>query len=782
MMYYTEITSVPIPRSDSRCSIAADLAARIREPGETVELRLHRDGGMTRCFIGTETEQLRHQLLLHLGTGSCGFRVMDQIPAAGSASRLFAREVRSRYLLNPGSAPVHAYLPTRLQTDPNRAGALFVALAAMPDGCGISFFFRRAGELPMDTATHLHRMLPAEGTLPYDLLAAADLYDAAGCVYGAGSGGELLASEICYAFRGLASRLIQPQPVGKQLLELARCDTLPGPMKLLSRVFLAEELEILSNLSPSAGIHGLPLNKDTLFGTPAPFSAVDGQVFRLGFRANGQPCDISLFQLRRGIGLFAAPGFGKGNCIFSLAKQLHSAGVPMLLIESAKQEQHHLRKIAPELRCWQPRSGEYVLNPFALPPGITVKEYRSSLLQMLRTCFKLDGPLEELFSDTLNRCFARYRYTDESTDQSPGVSPFGMSEFMEEYARLMDEDGYSRRTQQDIKTAGLTRLKTLFNQDRDVFDTVSSIPVSQLLAGENLLQLNCLPTTESKQLFASMLLLSIGATLRLRGTHCSDRPLKLVIIMDESHNLLQPALDSQGKHYPFAEDFGRMILELRSLGIGFVVADQSADNLPDAISNVCATKIFLGGSIYSGITTHRDYLHADDTALRHLYLMGPGEGCYSTDMMPAAQYFWTPNLIDHFGLDEDYPRRNSYLEANPRITQETFRECAVCPGKGRCSYTQKTDSRRVASVLMQDQAGELTRALALPDKSQRDGRVSAVLSHILTAIEQECTDEVRRCCTLLQFIREYNRTYPGAMNPEVTLNSARKFWAAANTK
>lgn len=116
---------------------------------------------------------------------------------------------------------------------------------------------------------------------------------------------------------------------------------------------------------------------------------------------------------------------------------------------------------------------------------------------------------------------------------SPGTVPFGLHEFMLEFNRLLDQNGYSGKTMADIKSAGHTRMRALLDANPDVYDTaVQPIPITELLNGENLLQLNCLTTIEAKQMFATMILISLAAYLRINAKHSSR--LQLVIILDDT--------------------------------------------------------------------------------------------------------------------------------------------------------------------------------------------------------------------------------------------------------
>ena len=278
-------------------------------------------------------------------------------------------------------------------------------------------------------------------------------------------------------------------------------------------------------------------------------------------------------------------------------------------------------------------------------------------------------------------------------------------------------------------------------------------------------------------MFASMLLLFISTWLRLRGTHCADRPVKLAIILDESHNLLQPATDSQGRVFSFARDFSNMLLELRSQGVAILLADQNSANIPREITDVCATKVFMGHSASCGIADTLPDTAADDTALEHLYLMGPGEGCVFTHGMPHAEYFSSPNVIGKFHLEKPCPRQNQFLERNPRFSLETFCECRSCHARGTCTQADKTAARRTASVLYQRYGSSLG-ALVKKGSGKEIGKV---MIQVLGDIDKAHTGP-RRICTVIQFVREFNREFPGALDLKLVLHNAQNIWSALNAK
>lgn len=769
---WLRILRVPLLREAVPSPVAA--AAELLPDGARMALRWSREKGETVCWWGFETSQARACGEMLLTAGGYLFRPGTPPPAA-PASLALRRCVQTRTLTFSGS-PARAALPAAvLPPSPPGGEALFTLLERMEDGCGLMFLLRRSAGLDPRTAAQLPRLSPEENPVASALACRPQLYELAGCVFGSAAG--LLGSAACAAFPSLTAEAIPASFSGSDLFAAAPCAGVPAHLRSLCRTFSAEELGALTDLTLSAGRYGLPVNKDTIPG-PLPALRQQGDLI-LGTSECGRQVTVYRDSLTRGLFLGGAPGSGKGNLLFSLAFQLGRAGVPFLLIESAKEELHHLGKALPDLHTWRPAGGGYVLDPFSLPPGVTVGAYRPALLQMLRVAFRLDGPLEELFSDALNRCFSLNGFRDDSTADSPGVTPFGMNEFIEAYNALLLSRGYSEKTRSDMRTAGVVRLNSLFNQSRAVFDTVASVPVSQLAAGQNLLELAPLTTIESKQLFATMLLISLGTWMRLRLQHAGGR-LKLVILMDEAHNLLCDAQRTTGEPYSFPADFAALMLELRSVGVGFVIADQSAENIPPVLFQVCDSKVFLGAGRFSGIADHREELKLDAPALDSLHLLRPGEGLFKCSALERSLFFRSENLIDRFRLSEPCPRRNRYLAEHPRLTVETFRECAVCPARGLCTPADKAQGRAISDRLLAIWQGPFRRSLALPgdsgkDRDQRTRQLTALLAGLLTESGRlSSTGSAGWYCGLIQFVRSFNREAEIKLNLENILHNAGK--------
>jgi len=331
----------------------------------------------------------------------------------------------------------------------------------------------------------------------------------------------------------------------------------------LSKVLIETELKAILPLLTLLNRYIKTRNIDTLNSTrSAERPEIDTTVtktIQFGSTFNNHPILIPLKTLRQNVFIAGAPGTGKGNLLINIAEQLYKENVHFLIIESAKKELHHLRKLIPELQVWRPEPGQFVLNPFALPEDLTKLEYGDSLQTIIKTCFDIStegSALKSLFPEALDNCFMDFNFSSESTWDNNFEGRFGINEFITEFNELMRYQGY-KRNKEDITQAGLNRAKALISTQKSyLYDTINTIPVKWLLSGFSVLQLEPhLGSIESKQLFVTILLIQINAWLRFRFRNPDDKDLNLVIIIDESHNVLRNIQNPNGGTFSFVEDF-----------------------------------------------------------------------------------------------------------------------------------------------------------------------------------------------------------------------------------
>lgn len=773
-MEWLKINAVPLEREKT---VPLALQELLPPGGGALHLRWYAENGQTACMLGLPDALTLQQAKLRLQLAGY-LAVPAPAPRPETAQQLLRRTTQSRYERVGEHAARRLTLPEHFLAAGSMEPLLW-RLCNLP-GCAVHCILRRSPGLGDSLARQLQEKGGPPESLPAALLAAPVLYEAVLAVTGDSTG--LLAAELAAAFGEALTAEPCEAVVGEGLFSRLTCAGVQPLCRPLCFTYTGPEADLLLALTCGAGQLGLPLNKDTLPGPPAPYYKTEGELV-LGKSCAGTPVCLPLDALPKGSLILGAPGSGKGNSLIGLSVQLAKYHVPTLIIESAKEEMHHLAKAGLKLNTWRPIAGEYLFNPFSMPPGITLGEYRSALLQTLRSAFRMEGPLEQLFRSALDRCFCLHGFTDDSTIDSPGVEPFGLSEVMEAFSEELLQQGYSPKTEADMRTAGLVRLMALFNQSSAVYDTVRSVPVSELTReGLNLIQLAKLTSVEDKQSFATLLLISLSCWMRLNMKHSGGQT-KLVVMLDEAHNLLTDCAkdaDAAGGSYSFAREMANLILELRSVGVAFIIADQSSRNIPDVMFEVCQNKIFMGPSEASGIMLHAAEMKLDDAALQNLWRVEPGQGFYRRPEMPQAVYFAAPNLIDMLHIETPCVRTNTFLELHPRFTVESFAQCVGCPAKGQCQLADKTAARALSGRLLALWKAQFNRALCLPvqtedERKARSRQLSALLQGLLLdAKAQSHGSRNIFFCGVVQFVRGFNREARVKLSVEKMLGYAQK--------
>lgn len=462
--------------------------------------------------------------------------------------------------------------------------------------------------------------------------------------------------------------------------------------ELSSSITEVEMLDLVRIIELLSG-YGIKNNIDTLSSprrTVRP--TVNSQIqksIEIGKTLNEyESIHIPLKVLRQNMFIAGAPGTGKGNLLFNIANQLYKHEVSFLFIESAKKELHHLRKLIPELQVWRPIPGEFALNPFSIPEGMTYEEYKDDLEKILHICFEIDvegGALQHILPDVLEKCFHIRKYNDDYMWSNIRAKQFGISEFITVFQEVMKSQQYSSDVGPNILQAGINRTKRML---KPIFDSINSIPMEKLTSGYNVLQLDYLSSMENKQFIASILLIQINAWLRKNMSNEGNNDLNLVICIDESHNLFKEANYSVGSKLTFSNDMEINMLQHRSSGIGYIISDQRVGDLPKSIIESCATKVFLGYNLNSGIREYLTELQMEESDLQQLYQFTVGKGILHSPGFERGLPFYTKDLITDLRVTSNYEAHNSFCEES-KTTVATFYECKNCPHRNNCKIEEK---------------------------------------------------------------------------------------------
>ena len=308
------------------------------------------------------------------------------------------------------------------------------------------------------------------------------------------------------------------------------------------------------------------------------------------------PARIPLSQLNKHLFVAGVTGSGKTTTLVEILCQLTEQDIPFLIIEPSKREYRGLiahPDLCRRLRiytCGDDDLSPLKLNPFEFDRGrVRLDEH----LGMLEACFKgalpLFSPLTEILLQTLQQAYLD-RGWDEMDDDRRAPFP-AMRDLLGALDRVLDDFQYSDRIALDLRTAARVRLASLTQRAVGrVFDSAVALPpVEELLAHPTLIELDKL-SQEHANLVTLFLLQAINRHLRVNPD--AGGGLRHVLVIEEAHNIVGThgtVSGGENSADPRAEAAAfmvKMLAEVRALGMGIIIADQTpAAVAPEVLKN-----------------------------------------------------------------------------------------------------------------------------------------------------------------------------------------------------
>ena len=290
---------------------------------------------------------------------------------------------------------------------------------------------------------------------------------------------------------------------------------------------------------------------------------------------------FNLKDLTRHMMVVGTPGSGKSTFLVGLMDRLwKNHHIPFLVIEPAKNEYRSLIDSIPDLQIFSPGKNNvapYIINPFIPPKKVSLEIYKSIVKSAFSVAFEMWTPLDQLFDETLNICYSDCGWLDETTIED-GRRCFTLSDFIETYREVVNSKGYTGEYKKQIETAGVMRLNGLLEQNVNIFDNQNTVSIEDVLSKPTVIELSNIKEIKQKAFIIGLLLNNIYAYVEANLNN--DGELKNVILLEEAHVLLSGdniASTSEGETANSAavKLLANMLAEIRSRGVGIVVADQS---------------------------------------------------------------------------------------------------------------------------------------------------------------------------------------------------------------
>lgn len=467
-------------------------------------------------------------------------------------------------------------------------------------------------------------------------------------------------------------------------------------------------------------------------------NAGDIEIGTLKSSANGDKIGISLKDLAKHMLVVGTPGSGKTTFSVSLLDRLwKDHGIPFLVIEPAKNEYRALVQSIPDLQVFTPGKNfisPFVFNPFVPPKNVKLETYKSTLKTAFAAAVSMSTPLDKIFEESINNCYSDFRWLDTYTSDDKG-NVFSITDFIKCFQETFDEIGYTGDAK-NIGRAGVVRLNSLVN----LFDNYYSIPIEDLLKKPTIIELAAIENSDQKALIISLLLLSILAYVN--SNYVGEGGLKNVILLEEAHVLLDADTNAgQGDANPSAIAQGlvkRMLAEIRSYGVGLVIADQSPRKVSTDV--VGLTDIKLAFRLVEAMDKQilADSANMDDVQIKRLAKLKPGEAFFFFNKLDEPEEVKTEdyrlqNNISITLSDEGIKELSTYWNEKA----DKLRPYPECPYVKYCGKTCDYGRRMLAKEVARRIFKKYFRA-----DSKDFELVREVIPKLRGLVRQELNDEV----------------------------------------
>ena len=427
----------------------------------------------------------------------------------------------------------------------------------------------------------------------------------------------------------------------------------------------------------------------------------DLSVGALKSSSHGDPIGISLEDLTKHMLIVGTPGSGKTTFSVSLLDRLwKDHHIPFLVIEPAKNEYRALVQSIPDLQVFTPGKNfisPFVYNPFLPPKNVKLETYKSTLKTAFAAAVSMSTPLDKIFEETVSNCYSDFHWLDTYTSDDKGKI-FNISDFIKCFEETFNAIGYTGDAR-NIGHAGLVRLQSLVT----LFDNYYSIPIEDLLTKPTVIELTAIENSDQKALIISLLLLSILAYVN--SNYIGEGRLRNVILLEEAHVLLDADTNAgQGEANPSAIAQGlvkRMLAEIRSYGVGIVIADQSPRKVTTDV--VALTDIKLAFRLVEA--TDKQILagssNMNEAQVERLAKLKPGEAFLFFGKLDEPEEIKTEDyrLANNISItlsDEGIQSLSTYWDEKKNKLRP-YPECAYCQycAEG-CAYEKRILARDIA--------------------------------------------------------------------------------------
>lgn len=364
------------------------------------------------------------------------------------------------------------------------------------------------------------------------------------------------------------------------------------------------ELAIQMSL-PRKSVPGFPVSEHADFGKEIVSPHHDpedslciGHIFNMG-KTTSTPACLSRDSLTMHTFITGSTGAGKSNTIYEIINQLRN-DVPFMVIEPAKGEYKHIFGQFPDVTVYGTNNKKYTsllrLNPFSFNEDIHIFEHIDRLVDIFNVCWPMYAAMPAVLKKAIAAAYEAVGWDlVNSTNEKHNVYP-NFNDVLEQVTEIINSSNYSADTKGDYSGALCTRIEDLTTGINQMIFCQDALDDKDLFDQNVIIDLSRIGSPNTKALIMGLLVMKLNE-YRMSSDKINSH-LSHITVLEEAHHLLPRTSTEQyseganvlGKS---VEMLANSIAEMRTYGEGFVIVDQSPDQLDRSVIRNTNTKIIL---------------------------------------------------------------------------------------------------------------------------------------------------------------------------------------------
>lgn len=377
-------------------------------------------------------------------------------------------------------------------------------------------------------------------------------------------------------------------------------------------IVTAAELAIHMGL-PKSSVTGIPVSNSVSFGRSvltlqngkesrllrAKRTLDIGKVYHLG-RTGGNHIKLDLNSLSMHTLLCGTTGVGKSNTSYLILKNLPK-DVHFLVVEPAKGEYKNAFAQREDVSVYG--SNPYYtpllrINPFYFSESVHVLEHLERLVSIFNVCWPMEAAMPAVLKEALERAYRKAGWDLQRSVNCCSAYLFpSFEDVMHEVRNIMEESQYSEENKGNYIGALCTRLRELTTGLNRMIFTEDALSDEELFDCNTILDLSRIGSSETKALIMGIIVIRLQE-YRQGGAKGSDTEFTHLTVLEEAHHLLKrtssvQSVDSANLMGRSVEMISNAFAEMRTYGEGFLIVDQSPEQLDKSVIRNTNTKIVM---------------------------------------------------------------------------------------------------------------------------------------------------------------------------------------------